>query len=112
MPRASSRPAASGLPVRSTNRCSRAGARRRALAIQSEAIALYRRTERSMPQSTATAATAAPAHESTIATEAEAAAVLIEVRRLMTELCDIVEEETALVRAGRLTAAAKVAERK
>jgi hypothetical protein len=62
-----------------------------------------------MPQSTATAARA---HESTIASEAEAAAVLIEVRRLMTELCGIVEEETALVRAGRLTAAAKVAEHK
>src|ERR1700738_4265368 len=75
-------------------------------------MALNRRTERSMPQSTASAATAAPAREATIPSEAEPAAVLIEVRRLMTELCEIVEEETALVRAGRLTAAAKVAERK
>jgi hypothetical protein len=71
-----------------------------------------------MPQSTATAtATApaappAPAQESVITSEAEAAAVLIEIRRLMGELCDLVEEETALVRAGHLTAAANVAERK
>jgi hypothetical protein len=67
-----------------------------------------------MPQSTATATPPAPppAPESPIASEAEAAAVLIDIRRLMGELCDIVEEETALVRAGHLTAAAKVAERK
>jgi hypothetical protein len=47
-----------------------------------------------------------------ITSETEAAAVLSEIRRLMNELCDIVEEETALVRAGHLTAAAKIAERK
>jgi hypothetical protein len=47
-----------------------------------------------------------------IATKAEATAVLIEVRNLMIEMCQIVEEETALVRAGRLTSAGKVAERK
>ena len=74
-----------------------------------------------MPQSTATAAAptpaappapAAPAQEFVIASEADAAAVLTEIRRLMNELCDIVEEETTLVRAGRLTSAGKVAERK
>lgn len=68
-----------------------------------------------MPQSTATAAApapAAPTQEFIITSEAEAAAVLTEIRRLMGELCDIVEEETALVRAGHLTAAASVAERK
>jgi hypothetical protein len=72
------------------------------------------KTERSMQQSTATAtpASPAPAQEFMITNEAEAAAVLIEIRRLMGELCDIVEEETALVRAGHLTAAASVAERK
>ena len=71
-----------------------------------------------MPQSTATAAApapaapAAPAQEFIITSEAEAAAVLTEIRRLMNELCDIVEEETTLVRAGHLTAAVSVAERK
>jgi hypothetical protein len=47
-----------------------------------------------------------------IASEAEAHAVLGEISRLMTELCEIVEEETALVRKGRLTSAARVAQRK
>jgi hypothetical protein len=47
-----------------------------------------------------------------IASAAEAEAVMAEVSRLMTELCEIVEEETALVRNGRLTTAAKVAQRK
>jgi hypothetical protein len=61
-----------------------------------------------MPQSAATAAQAEPV----IASAADATAIMIEIRRLMTELCEIVEEETALVRAGRLTSAAKVAERK
>ena len=67
-----------------------------------------------MPQSTATAAAPAPApaQEFIITSEAEAAAVLTEIRRLMNELCDIVEEETTLVRAGHLTAAVSVAERK
>ena len=49
---------------------------------------------------------------SAIASQAEATAVMIEIRNFMIELCDIVEEETALVRAGRLTSAGKVAERK
>ena len=47
-----------------------------------------------------------------ITSQAEATAVMIEIRNLMIELCDIVEEETALVRAGRLTSAGKVADRK
>jgi hypothetical protein len=47
-----------------------------------------------------------------IASKAEATAVMIEIRDLMVELCEIVEEETALVRAGRLTSAGKMAERK
>jgi hypothetical protein len=47
-----------------------------------------------------------------IASKAEATAVMIEIRNLMIELCEIVEEETALVRAGRLTSAARVADRK
>lgn len=42
----------------------------------------------------------------------EAAAVMIEISKLMTELCEIVEAETDLVRAGRVAAAAKAAERK
>ena len=61
-----------------------------------------------MPRSAAPAAQA----ETVIASAAEATAVMIEIRRLMSELCEIVEEETALVRAGRLTSAAKVAARK
>jgi hypothetical protein len=70
-----------------------------------------------MPQSTAmatpvTAPAPPPTLEAAITSEAEATAALIAIRRLMGELCDIVEEETALVRAGHLTAAAKVAERK
>jgi hypothetical protein len=48
----------------------------------------------------------------TIASKAEATAAMIEIRNLMTELCEIVDEETALVRAGRLTSAGKMAERK
>ena len=47
-----------------------------------------------------------------IASKAEATAAMIEIRNLMTELCEIVDEETALVRAGRLTSAGKMAERK
>jgi hypothetical protein len=47
-----------------------------------------------------------------IASKAEATAVMIEIRDLMIELCEIVGEETALVRAGRLTSAGKMAERK
>jgi hypothetical protein len=47
-----------------------------------------------------------------IASAAEAAAVMIEIGKLMTELTEIVEAETGLVRAGRVTSAAKVAERK
>jgi hypothetical protein len=47
-----------------------------------------------------------------IASEAEATAMLIEIGKLMTELCEIVDEETTLVRTGRLTAAAMAAERK
>jgi hypothetical protein len=58
------------------------------------------------------AATAPPAPTSAIATEAEAAAVVNELGRLMTELTEIVGQETELVRAGRLTSAAKVADRK
>jgi hypothetical protein len=61
-----------------------------------------------MRQPTATAKP--PEHE--IANEVDATTVLTEIRELMGELCEIVEEETALVRAGRLVAAAKVAERK
>lgn len=41
-----------------------------------------------------------------------AAAALIEIARLMSELLDVVEAETALVRGGRLTAAAAAASRK
>ena len=44
--------------------------------------------------------------------DAEAAAVTIEIGELMSELVGIIEAETALARAGRLTAAAKVADRK
>jgi len=58
-----------------------------------------------------TAPTAKP-HIAAIASEAEAAAVMAEIDELMTELCEIVEQETALVRSGRLTSAAKVAQRK
>jgi len=47
-----------------------------------------------------------------IASAAEAAAVLIEIGGLMTELCQVVEAETDMVRTGRLTAATRVAERK
>ena len=43
---------------------------------------------------------------------AEAVAVMIETSELMTALCEIVETETNLVRAGRVAASAKVAERK
>jgi hypothetical protein len=47
-----------------------------------------------------------------IASEGEAVAVMDEIGKLMAELCDIVEEETTLVRGGRLTSAAKIAQRK
>jgi hypothetical protein len=47
-----------------------------------------------------------------IAGAAEATAVMMEISRLMTELCEVVEAETDLVRAGRVAASAKVAERK
>jgi hypothetical protein len=60
-----------------------------------------------MPQLSAAAASPPP-----IASAAEAAAVMGEIGKLMTELSDIVETETGLVRAGRVTAAAKMAERK
>jgi hypothetical protein len=43
---------------------------------------------------------------------AEAVAVMIETSELMTALCEIVDTETNLVRAGRIAASAKVAERK
>jgi hypothetical protein len=64
-----------------------------------------------MLQSTATRQAQMP-QAPAITSEAEATAVMIEIRNLMIELCDIVEEETALVRVGRLTSAGKVAERK
>jgi len=47
-----------------------------------------------------------------ISSAAEAAAALIEIGKLMTELCDVVDAETAMVRAGRVSSAGKVAERK
>jgi hypothetical protein len=47
-----------------------------------------------------------------ITNEAEAHAVIGEISLLMVELCEIVEQETALVRNGRLTSAAKIAQRK
>lgn len=47
-----------------------------------------------------------------IAGTAATATVLIELGRLMTELSEIVDAETDLVRAGRVAASAKVAERK
>jgi hypothetical protein len=47
-----------------------------------------------------------------IASETEAAAIATQVAALMTELCAIVEEETVLVRAGRLSVAATIADRK
>jgi hypothetical protein len=50
--------------------------------------------------------------EHDVANEAEAAAVINEIRKVMALLSDIIEEETALVSAGRLTAAAAVVERK
>jgi hypothetical protein len=55
---------------------------------------------------------AVQAQSSAIASEAEAAAAMAEIGKLMTELSGIVEQETALVRAGRLTLAAPVADRK
>jgi hypothetical protein len=57
-------------------------------------------------------ATAPQAQISPIAAETEATAVLIEIRNQMIELAQIVEQETELVRAGRVAAAAKVAQRK
>ena len=53
-----------------------------------------------------------PAVERDVSSAAEAAAVINEIRKVMALLCDVIEEETALVRAGRLTAAAAVVERK
>jgi hypothetical protein len=64
-----------------------------------------------MPYSLHTVATATPP-VAAIASEGEAAAVMAEIGKLMAELCDIVEEETTLVRCGRLTSATKVAQRK
>jgi hypothetical protein len=57
-------------------------------------------------------AAAPPIPTPAIASAAEAAAAMTEIGKLMSELCDIVEAETDLVRAGRVTASAKVAERK
>lgn len=64
-----------------------------------------------MQQSAATAPTAKPQVQP-ITSEAEAEAVMAEIGKLMAELCEIVEQETALVRSGQLTAAGKVAQRK
>ena len=61
-----------------------------------------------MVQSSATPSTPAPA----VVATAEAAAVMIEIGRLMTGLCEAVDAETDLVRAGHVAAAAKVGERK
>lgn len=47
-----------------------------------------------------------------IATETDAAEVMTQISRLMTELCEIVEQETSLVRSGRLTSAASVSQQK
>src|SRR5215471_15157619 len=47
-----------------------------------------------------------------VAGAAEAAAEMIAIGKLMTELCDIIEAETDLVRAGRVAAAARAVERK
>jgi hypothetical protein len=60
-----------------------------------------------MPQTAAP-----PIPTPTIASAAEATAIMIEIGKLMSELCDVVEAETGLVRAGRVAASAKVAERK
>ena len=61
-----------------------------------------------MLQSTAAPPTPTPA----VASLAEATAMMIEIGKLMNELCDVVETETDLVRAGRVAAAAAAAERK
>jgi hypothetical protein len=61
----------------------------------------------SVPQTTS-ANTAPPV----IRTEAEAAAALGEIADVMNQLGEIIDQETALVRAGRLAAAAAIAERK
>lgn len=47
-----------------------------------------------------------------IAGAAAAAAALVELGKLMAELCEVIETETALVRAGRVAAAGKLADRK
>ena len=60
-----------------------------------------------MPQTAA-----APIPTPAIASTAEAAAVMIEIGKLMSELCDVVEAETALVRTGRVAASAQMADRK
>lgn len=57
-------------------------------------------------------AQSAPPQKTAIASDAEARAVIGETGRLMIELSDIIEQETVLVRGGRLTSAARVAERK
>jgi hypothetical protein len=54
----------------------------------------------------------ARAVEYDIASEAEATSVVNGISSVMAQLSDVIEEETALVRAGRLTAAAAVVERK
>jgi len=54
----------------------------------------------------------ASAQRAAITSEAEARAVMGEIGRLIAELCAIVEEETALVRCGRLTSATRIVERK
>ncbi len=53
-----------------------------------------------------------PAPPRPIASEAEAAQIIARIAGLMTELCDIVEQETALVRCGRLSSAAAVSQKK
>ncbi len=52
-----------------------------------------------------------PQRSAVLGPEATAAA-LVEISRLMQELCEIVESETEMVRGGRLTAAAGIAARK
>jgi len=64
-----------------------------------------------MQQSVAAAPAAKPQVQP-ITSEAEAEAVMAEIGKLMAELCEIVEQETALVRSGQLTSAGKVAQRK
>jgi hypothetical protein len=58
-----------------------------------------------------TPSTTAP-RQKAVTSDDTTAATLVEIGRLMSELCEIVEAETALVRGGRLTAAVEVASRK